>query len=150
MKLGHQDYLDDAFKVLRKAHRERGPIVVPDFYRCIICSPPDNERKMGVPADRMRRIRYTGVVSNIMDCVCESCAAANAKDLAKAARIVCVGCREVVAMVEPFKEKNGFVWKPGGFYHVMECPRCAKAKALEGSPIVEKIVFYESEGIPYA
>ncbi len=150
MKLNKQNHLDDSFSVLRKAQKERGPVVVPDFYRCIICdSAAGGNPGLGITAQRMRRIRYTGVIENVMDCVCDKCGVENMKDLGSVARIVCTGCREVVAMVEPFKEKSGFEWKPGGFYHVIDCPSCARGRTLTGSPIVEKIVFYEANGIPY-
>lgn len=101
-------------------------------------------------AEHMNLIPSTGVVGPVLDCVCHLCAAEWRKNLAELSRVVCATCRETVFLVEPHKEKTGFTWKPGGFYHVSVCPCCSSDPELAASPIAEKIAFYKANGIPYA
>ncbi len=126
----------DALRVIREAGKSKGPVAIPELFTCA-CG---KDKKL----EAMPVIKSTGVVERVVDKVCPECR----KDYAKMGRIVCCGCREVVALVEPHKEKTGFVFRPGGFYHVLNCPKCV-GRMFEKSDIVEKILFYKDRGIPY-
>lgn len=92
---------------------------------------------------------YTGAVANVVTMLCKNCPAAERKELLRHSRLVCAGCKEQIAFIEPGKDpKDGFVWEPGKWYHVNECPSCAGAD-LKTSVIVEKILFYERTGRRY-
>lgn len=140
--LGEAEFNANAFAVARDRQRKYGDVVIPE--RCV-CQACGNKR----PLQEMARIPSTRVIANVQDCVCIKCAQADHKEFTKVARIVCIGCKEVVAMVEPFKERTGFQWTAGGFYHVVECPNCSKQFAMKQSHILEKICFYKKSGIPY-
>lgn len=144
-------YRNSAYAVIRERQQRFGSIAVPKRYVCEICSPaPERGRRTAtIPVERMARIASTGVVAGVVDCVCQACALANAKELVDFVRIVCIGCKEVVAQVEPEVEKSGFVWRRGGFYHVATCPTCTNDPRLRKSDLLEKICFYNARGIPY-
>lgn len=129
-------------EVLRERQRRYGDVVIPQRKLCQGCGKRIEISKMPV-------VPHTGAVRNAADCLCESCRREYADEIRKVGRLVCVGCREVLALVEPGKEKRGgFVWEPGRCYHVANCPACAKEK-IDHSPVVEKLMFYTREGIPY-
>jgi hypothetical protein len=132
----------EALRIMRERDAEVGTVAVPKRRKCPGC---------GVYFDipDFSRIGYTGAVAGALDVVCKSCALVHGKTLAKLCRIVCVGCREVVHIMEPGKERCGFVWEPGACYHVTECPVCSKTQALKKSPVVELILFYKTNKIPY-
>lgn len=136
--------LSPMMQVFRDVDRRRpvGQLLSVPSAWCYIC-------RRGKLSTEMNRIPSTGVVSDVLDCICAACAKDNERELSKVVRIVCAGCREVVMMKEPEKEADGFVWKPGGFYHVSCCPVCAKDRNLVSSPVAERIVFYKQRGIAY-
>ena len=123
--------------------RSSGSVVVSNpKYRCVVC-------KTDKLVQDMNMIPNTGVVRNVLDCVCKRCEATEV-ELAKVARIVCAKCRETVMIMEPGKEPSGFEWKSGKCYHVANCPVCAKDPGIKSSTVAEKLVFYKENGIPYA
>lgn len=63
------------------------------------------------------------------------------------ARIVCIPCKIVVLWVDPHKEKTGFEFKRRHVYHVAECPTCKPG--IEKTRILEKVVFFNENNIPY-
>lgn len=138
--------------VLRDRETKQGPVLIPQRKACLLCSPArpkDGNLRLRL-AQEMRRIQHTGVVANVMDCVCEKCAVEYAEDLRKLARIVCVGCREVVALLEPFKEpRGGFEWEARRCYHIADCPVCSGDPRQTASHVIEKIQFYKANKIPY-
>ena len=98
----------------------------------------------------MPLIKHTGIVGPVVDCLCRCCHKEHGPEFARLVRVVCAGCREVVAVVSPGKERSGFVWREGGYVHVAECPACTRNPELRESPIAEKLAFYKRNGIPYA
>jgi hypothetical protein len=140
--LGRREFDANAFGVIRELQRKFGTVAIPDRTVCQACR---NKKQ----AQEMARIATTGAVTNVQDCICLACAKENLKEFSRIARIICAGCREVVAMVEPFKEPNGFIWRPGAYYHAAECPVCTKRFSLTKSYIAEQIWFYKKYGIPY-
>lgn len=132
-----------AFQIARERQRKYGDVVIPRHVECVIC----HKRKK---VTDMHRIADTGMTDNVMDCLCNACLQEHHKDYLRLARIVCVGCREVVAVVSPGKEKRGgFVWREGAYAHVVQCPACTKDPTLQMSRIAEKVAFYAKNGIPY-
>lgn len=130
-------------EVLRDRQKRYGDVVIPKKKKCQACG-------KALTIDKMARIPYTGVVRNVMDCVCTSCSIDYATELKNVPRLACAGCREIIAILEPGKEsRGGFVWEGGKCYHVAECPACNR-KCANGSPVIEKLLFYKRNGIPYA
>lgn len=57
-------------------------------------------------------------------------------------KIVCVGCKEVVMLVEPGVNNRGFKLEPYRSYHVIDCPKCNPSKYENGvveSRLIEEI-----------
>jgi hypothetical protein len=81
------------------------------------------------------RVIQSPVAGSVTDNVCKSCAD-TLKDLCP---IVCVGCKLVVAKLDPGTNKNGFSLVPGRSYHIRDCPVCNKNK-YEGKVIESKLV----------
>jgi hypothetical protein len=46
------------------------------------------------------------------------------KDVKGLCKVLCAGCKEVIAFVAPGKDEDGFVRVPGAVYHVVDCPTC--------------------------
>jgi hypothetical protein len=139
--------LTQAIMALRALDKLRGgvaPLIIPPhrLYRCASC----NQRKK---LEAMHMIETTGVVNKVVDCLCLGCWYSNKKEASAMARVVCASCREVVAAVDPHKEKSGFIWKPGSCSHIARCPVCSDDPEMKASPIAEKIAFYKANGIPY-
>lgn len=108
--------------------------ILPEYLRCPGCTEL-------VSIDSTRQVN-TGVI-RIMDCVCTSCR----KGLTGKSRIACVTCRQLVGFLDPHKDKTGFEFKPDKYYHVRNCPSCAKD--IDKAQIVEKIIYYQKNNIPY-
>lgn len=88
-------------------------------------------------------IRNTGVVDAIYN-VCKDCH----KDSLSAAHLVCISCKTTRSHYEPGKEPLGFEMRKDGFYHITNCAYCTTAD--KGcSPILEQILFYKKNNIPY-
>jgi hypothetical protein len=83
----------------------------------------------------------TGVVRAVNN-VCLKCT----EDAKQVAHLCCTNCKEVFNHSEPFQEKTGFSYEAGKYYHTMECPHCSSA---EGGLVIEKILYYKKNGIPY-
>lgn len=81
-------------------------------------------------------LRDSGVVK-YLDNICDGCP--HQKSESKMAVIVCVGCRQVVARMDPFKDKTGFEFKSGKVYHVDMCPTCGN---VAESTIIEKHIYH--------
>ena len=97
----------------------------------------------------MWSINDTGVVRNVVSTVCKSCPNKALEAISKHYAIVCVGCKEVVIIGEPYTEKaSGFKWVAGKCYHVPNCPSCL-GRVIESSPVLEQKIFYKEKGIPY-
>jgi hypothetical protein len=118
-----------------------GKVVLPRKHPCVVCT---NHKDLG----DMVIIKHTGVVSDVIDCVCKSCFKEHGKELSNLSRVVCATCKETVFLIDPHKEKSGFAWTPGFIGHVATCP-CCSSEPIKSSPIAEKIAFYKAQGIPY-
>jgi len=87
--------------------------------------------------------------SRACDRTCDDC-----KKLVKGlCPIVCVGCKEVIAYLQPGKDEDGFIRERGKTYHVKDCPQCNPSrfsKTKDGSSILaEKAVFLnKTKNIP--
>jgi hypothetical protein len=89
-------------------------------------------------------LRYSGVVP-YMDNVCRGCPIG--KDAM--AKLVCSGCKTLVARLTPHKDKSGFRYIGDHCYHIDECAICKDKKAAAGdegalarpSIIIEKVIF---------
>jgi hypothetical protein len=92
----------------------------------------------------MPRIASTGVTEGVVSHVCKGCT----KEAGQLACLVCVGCKESVALIKPHKERSGFVWRGGRFYHVVDCPGC-KLPAPKKSHVLEMVLHFRREGIPF-
>ena len=68
-------------------------------------------------------------------------------------KIVCIGCKEFKQAQEPgINPKNGFEFKPGGTYHMLECPSChpehfdfsnKKPGDVVALPLIEELIYDE-------
>ena len=65
----------------------------------------------------------------VTDYICDECR--NEFEKMKVCTIVCVGCKDVIARMEPKKDKTGFETKPGNIYHILDCPKCNPNKYKE-------------------
>jgi predicted Zn-ribbon and HTH transcriptional regulator len=84
----------------------------------------------------------TGVCKAIYN-VCQECV----KHAEKVSHLCCFTCKEIYAHIEPGKkDKTGFEFQPGKFYHSKHCPQCSdKGK----SHIAEMLVYFKKNNIPY-
>jgi hypothetical protein len=89
------------------------------------------------------RIVDTGVVRGVLDNVCVGCRKECDDTVA---HLCCISCKEVFGHFYPGKDPSGFCTTIGRYYHTQECPQCS-SKAF--SPILEQILFYKLNGIPY-
>ena len=81
--------------------------------------------------------------------VCRDCPNKAREEVRKLCAIVCAGCREVVAYIEPYREKRtGFEWVAGRCYHVAKCPSCV-GRIFHRSSVIEQNLFYKKHGFPY-
>lgn len=104
-------------------------VIVPDETVHMRCQ--CNKRQ---PREQMPLLN-SGVVTYRSN-ICRGCPAVDRKW----ATLVCVGCREVVAHMEPGQDPvDGFVFRPGATYHVMTCAACRPAQK-DGEAVVVDIV----------
>lgn len=89
------------------------------------------------------RIVNTGVIPTALDNVCSGCRVECDKTVA---HLCCVSCKEVFGHFYPGKDPTGFTTHIGKYYHTQECPQCSKQNF---SPILEQILFYKLNDIPY-
>lgn len=78
----------------------------------------------------------SGIVMALSN-VCRSCVEGRKLDR-ETARIVCVGCRRVVARVAPCKDTTGFRFEANRCYHIQSCPVCNSD--VKESHILEKVL----------
>jgi hypothetical protein len=132
-----------AFEIVRERGKHYGEVAIPDRrVKCADC-------KKHFDIAHMPRFKSSGVVAPVMDALCKDCGDSEwRKKGYRFPRLVCVGCREVVLIQDVNKEPDGFLWERNRFYHVQECPRCAK-RVVFRSHILEKISFYKKSGRPY-
>lgn len=57
--------------------------------------------------------------------------------------IVCVQCKDVVARIEPYTDKDGFEFKRNRAYHVDTCPDCTSGNS--SSMVVEKKIYIQEK-----
>jgi hypothetical protein len=79
---------------------------------------------------------------NYIDLLCGDCR----KEFKGFPRLVCLGCRELVAFIKPGKEPTGFVFEPGRHYHVVSCPKCDND--VRSSQVLEHENFCRANRIP--
>jgi hypothetical protein len=85
----------------------------------------------------------TGVVQ-ARNNVCADCKEGRREDR-KLSRIVCVGCRAVVARMVPHKDVDGFVFEADRNYHIERCSVCSEG--LTESLLLEKKIWQRRRGI---
>lgn len=89
--------------------------VIDGFFTCKVCGKQ-------TPLTEIKHIN-TRVVNNVVDATCKECR--RQFNLEQLCKIVCVGCKEVIALVPPKKDpKTGFTMHPNTTYHIMHCPKC--------------------------
>ena len=71
-----------------------------------------------------------------VDRICHSCQQSFPSDYA---RVVCLGCREVVLRIKPRRDSNAFEFIKRGVYHMESCPGCVPE--ITRSIIIEKELF---------
>lgn len=67
---------------------------------------------------------WTGII-RARDLLCPLCAAQALKD---SCQLACLSCRTVVTRMQKFKDRTGFLFEAGKFYHLRDCPHCLKGK----------------------
>jgi hypothetical protein len=85
--------------------------------------------------------RYSGIV-NFEECFCPDCR----KEFEVFVRVVCLGCKTLVALQKPGKVATGFEFKRGTCVHVEKCPACADG--LTAVPVLEHLRYCRSQGMP--
>lgn len=99
--------------------------------------------KKNIPVSQIKRLStwYTELLkkygrrtsAEITDRMCAECS----RDSRDFCRVVCTNCREVVLRFPPYKDrKTGFTYKPGQYYHMDTCPKCAPP-GTEKAAIIE-------------
>lgn len=84
----------------------------------------------------------TGVCNAIYN-VCQECIA----HAEKVSHLCCYSCKEIYAHIEPGKkDKTGFIFQPGKFYHSKHCPQCTDSGKAH---IAEMLVYFKKNNIPY-
>ncbi len=63
----------------------------------------------------------TGVLK-AFDHICAGCD--RLRDMAGMAKIVCVGCRQVIARIDPYTTPSGFNIRKDRCYHIQKCDAC--------------------------
>ena len=87
------------------------------------------------PNSEMEEVN-SGVVVALSN-VCRGCVSGRKLDR-EMARLICTGCRRVIARVAPHKDRTGFAYEANRCYHVLECPVCKPG--LTESHILEKVL----------
>ena len=85
---------------------------------------------------------WTGQV-HALNNVCKDCT----KEASKLATLVCVACKQVVGRLTPHKDKTGFVFEAGKFYHIDFCGTCNVERSRNHpSIIIEPYLFQKRLG----
>lgn len=85
--------------------------------------------------------RYSGIV-NFEECFCPDCR----KEFEVFVRVVCLGCKTLVALQKPGKVATGFEFKRGTCVHVEKCPSCENG--LTAVPVLEHLRYCRAQGKP--
>jgi hypothetical protein len=97
-----------------------------------------------------RRLRFlnefhsipkTPLTDNVRDILCSDCVRSRPRESAELVRIVCLGCREVMTIREPWKDRSGFEAVKGDCLHVPHCPICLPG--CRSAPLLEQKAFYK-------
>jgi DNA-directed RNA polymerase subunit RPC12/RpoP len=117
---------------VEKAAELLGPQSVQEgFYTCKTCGKKVNRSDIIIIEDP--------IVGHATDPICAECKAEF--DKMKVSTIVCIGCKEVIARVEPKKYTTGFEMKAGHIYHIADCPVCNPEKFSDpNKPTPSKII----------
>lgn len=75
------------------------------------------------------------VIPSVVSPVCRDCN----KELEDKAKLVCCACRTIIGWIDPHKDKDGFIFGKGSFYHIQACPCCTPG--LDKSDIIEKVLY---------
>jgi hypothetical protein len=94
-----------------------------------------------VPCDNAQVVE-TGEIT-VIEPICPPCR----KDYKDQARLVCFQCCSVIGWMEPQKDVHGFKIEAGKFYHIEACAVCKKD--LQKTNIIEMMLYYDDNGIPY-
>jgi uncharacterized membrane protein len=149
LSLDNKQVVGKALEIVLERQERYGEVVIPE--RRVKCADCGKHFDFVI----MPRFRSSGIVAPVVDVLCKACGDREWRTKGfRYPRLVCVGCKEVVMVFDvpksgKLKDDHGFTWDINRFYHVQECPRCAK-RAIRSSEIIEKIVFYKKHGIPYA
>lgn len=87
-------------------------------------------------------IHYTGI-TYVQEPLCGECR----ETFRDQARIACINCREVILWADPHRDPSGFTFEKRKIYHVQKCPTCDEN--VTQSRILEKVLYYEENNIPY-
>ena len=126
---------DDAVKLFGAENVHEGS------YQCKVCGKLVSYSKL--------IIFDTPVVKGVTAYLCPDCwKLVNDNKLWK---LVCVGCKEFKQAMEPgINPKNGFEFKPGKCYHLLQCPSChpehfdltnKKQGEVIALPLIEEILY---------
>ena len=127
--------LEDIFSKLPPVDsKDLPPLLNPNNGQCEMC-------KKFLPLKDMPVVN-TGIVL-AQEPLCVECQ----QTLKDQARIACTSCRLVVLWVDPHKEPSGFEFQRRKIYHIKHCPFCTKG--LQKAQVLEKIVFYRENNIPF-
>ena len=108
---------EEAIRLFGKDNLQEG------FFTCKTCGKRTPLSEMGVVSSQ--------VLDNILDPICNECRKEFNK--MKVCLIACIGCKEIIARMEPKKYKNGFETNPGHVYHIADCPKCNPNKFIDAS-----------------
>lgn len=148
LSLSDKNLVGKALEIVRDREKRYGAVIIPE--RRVPCADCGEYFDFVL----MPRFRSSGIVAPVVDVLCKDCGDREWRTKGfRYPRLVCAGCREVVKVFDvprsgKLKDDHGFCWEVNKFYHVQECPRCAK-RAIRSSQIIEKILFYKKHGIPY-
>jgi hypothetical protein len=127
--MSEDNKLDDFRKILEQPVKGK-----PVPHRACIC-----DKLLNATEHTLRR--HSGVV-NFEECLCPDCR----KEFDGFVRVVCLGCKSLVALQKPDRLSTGFEFKRGGCVHVQKCPSCSPNITV--LPVLEHIRFCRERGIP--
>ena len=117
--------LEDQKEFLKKYNLNEG------FFTCKICKKKVNLSDI--------KVINTPILQNVTDIICEDCQKSFQQE--KFCKIVCVGCKEVIAWMPPHKDnKTGFEFKPNHIYHILYCPKCKPELFNSSNPVPVEII----------
>lgn len=93
------------------------------FFTCKTCGKKTPFTQLAIIED--------SICGNVTDYTCQECRDTFSK--MKVCTIICTGCKDVIARMEPKKDKTGFETKPNQIYHILDCPKCNPEKFKDPS-----------------